>query len=94
MRYVFALVFSGLTAAALAGAPPQQCESCKPAPVAEKAAGCSGEGESCSGRRTFAKRRADRLAARCAAREARQEARSCACAKACSGEPAKACDCK
>lgn len=89
MRYVFAIVFSGLTAAALAGAPPQDCAACKPV---EAKASCAGEAATCSGRSTFSQRRAERVAgrsaARCAAREARAEARSCA------GEAKAACDCK
>lgn len=87
MRYLVAIVFSGLTAAALAGAPPQECTACKPV-EAKAEASCAGEA-SCSGRTTFAQRRAERVAgrsaARCAAREARAEARSCAGAKSCSG---------
>lgn len=85
MRYLVAIVFSGLTAAALAGSPPQDCDACKPV---QAKASCAGE-ESCSGRTTFSQRRAVRVAsrsaARCAAREARAEARSCAGAKSCSG---------
>lgn len=95
MRYVFAIVFSGLTAAALAGAPPQDCAACK---LVEAKASCAGEAASCSGRSTFSQRRAERVAgrsaARCAAREARAEARSCAGAKSCDGEAKAACDCK
>lgn len=94
MRYVFAIVFSGLTAAALAGAPPQDCAACKPV---EAKASCAGEA-ACSGRTTFSQRRAVRVAgrsaARCAAQKARAEARSCAGAKSCAGEAKAACDCK
>ena len=78
MKYAFAFVFSCLTAAALAGAPPQEVEACKPvkAVVVEEAS-CSGAKASCSGRRSLAQWRADRIAGRCAARQARSEAMSC-----------------
>lgn len=77
MKYIAALVFSGLCAISLAGEA-AECVSCRPAKVmvVESAPSCAAEKESCSGRRTFAQRRADRVASRQARRS-------------CSGEEAK-----
>lgn len=88
MRLALGFVFSAVCALALAGdaSPDVSCKGGACQPV--EATSCAAE-KSCSGRRTFSQRRADRVAGRCAAREARQEARSCAgsCAgTSCSGK--------
>jgi len=78
MRYVAALIVSGICAVSFAGAP-AECLSCRPVLAkVVKVPSCSAEAEaeSCSGRRTFSQRRADRVASRQAKRS-------------CSGEPVK-----
>lgn len=96
------LVFAGLTTVALAGAPPAETApgcACKPVVVVEAPSctgakkSCAGEASSagsCSGRTTFAQRRAARQTARQEARAARACARAqAACGDCCES----ACDC-
>lgn len=86
------LCFLGLVGVSLAGSPPTECpEACKPVQVkvveVQSCAGakesCAGaKRESCSGRTTFAQRRADRQECRQEARATRAASRNSCCGQA------------